>query len=222
MTLIYSPGCSSNPIYLLGSSTPPRYSTRASTPQSYSPGTSRNAKCSNCKHLLGKITSAWQSTLKVEEQGRVVAAHVLWTECRIIYARRCFPCWDEPACKATFKITLEVPSQLITLSNMPVVEEKLNGILKIVSYQESPIMSTYLVVAVDGLFDYAEDHTPDGTSTSFASSLPVCYHLTMSYPFAGIKVRVYCQAGKANQGMFALDVAVKTLDLYKEYALRNI
>nr|GEV26256.1 hypothetical protein [Tanacetum cinerariifolium] len=39
-----------------GSSTPPRYSPGASTPQSYSPGTSRNAECSNCKHLLGKIT----------------------------------------------------------------------------------------------------------------------------------------------------------------------
>ncbi|PWA60435.1 hypothetical protein CTI12_AA379010 [Artemisia annua] len=109
-------------------------------------------------------------------------------------ARRCFPCWDEPACKATFKITLEVPSDLVALSNMPVVDEKVNGDLKIVSYQESPIMSTYLVAAVVGLFDYVEDHTPDG-----------------------IKVRVYCQVGKADQGKFALDVAVKTLGLYKEY-----
>ena len=55
-------------------------------------------------------------------------------------------------------------------------------------------MSTYLVAVVIGLFDYVEDHTPDG-----------------------IKVRVYCQVGKANQGKFALDVAVKTLGLYKEY-----
>ncbi|THF95506.1 hypothetical protein TEA_025928 [Camellia sinensis var. sinensis] len=34
---------------------------------------------------------------------------------------------------------------------------------------------------------------------------------------AWIKVRVYCQIGKANQGKFALDVAVKTLGLYKSY-----
>lgn len=34
---------------------------------------------------------------------------------------------------------------------------------------------------------------------------------------AGIKVRVYCQVGKENQGKFALDVAVKTLDFYKKY-----
>ncbi|KAL8208795.1 hypothetical protein R6Q57_008207 [Mikania cordata] len=109
-------------------------------------------------------------------------------------ARRCFPCWDEPACKATFKITLEVPVELVALSNMPVIEEREDGNLKTVYYQESPIMSTYLVAAVVGLFDYVEDCTPDG-----------------------IKVRVYCQVGKANQGKFALDVAVKTLGLYKDY-----
>ncbi|GJV86598.1 hypothetical protein Tco_1530536 [Tanacetum coccineum] len=54
-TLIYSPGSSSTPIYSLGSSTPPCYSPGASTHQSYSLGTSRNAECSNCKHLLDKI-----------------------------------------------------------------------------------------------------------------------------------------------------------------------
>ncbi|GKE87058.1 hypothetical protein Tco_1564533 [Tanacetum coccineum] len=51
--LVGSPGASSNSP---GSSTPPRYSPRASTPQSYSLGSSRNTECSNCKHLLDKIT----------------------------------------------------------------------------------------------------------------------------------------------------------------------
>nr|GEU65221.1 hypothetical protein [Tanacetum cinerariifolium] len=55
-TSIYSSVSSSTLIYSSGSSTPPRYSLGASTHQSYSPGTSRNAECSNCKHLLGKIT----------------------------------------------------------------------------------------------------------------------------------------------------------------------
>ncbi|XP_062097256.1 aminopeptidase M1-like isoform X2 [Humulus lupulus] len=109
-------------------------------------------------------------------------------------ARQCFPCWDEPACKATFKITLDVPSDLVALSNMPVIEEKFRGQIKTLSYQESPIMSTYLVAFVIGMLDYVEDHTSDG-----------------------VKVRVYCQVGKKDQGKFALHVAVKTLDLFKEY-----
>ncbi|KAK4599003.1 hypothetical protein RGQ29_009192 [Quercus rubra] len=109
-------------------------------------------------------------------------------------ARRCFPCWDEPACKAMFKITLDVPSKLVALSNMPIFEEKVDGDLKTVSYQESPIMSTYLVAIVVGLFDYVERLTSDG-----------------------VKVRVYCQVGKVNQVKFALVVAVRTLELYKDY-----
>nr|GEU65934.1 hypothetical protein [Tanacetum cinerariifolium] len=55
-TLIYFQRSSSTPIYSPESSTPPRYSPGGSTPQSFSLGTSRNAECSNCKHLLDKIT----------------------------------------------------------------------------------------------------------------------------------------------------------------------
>ncbi|GMI84345.1 AMINOPEPTIDASE M1, aminopeptidase M1 [Hibiscus trionum] len=111
------------------------------------------------------------------------------------YARQCFPCWDEPASKAKFKITLlDVPSELVALSNMPVVEELNNGNLKTVYYQESPVMSSYLVAVVIGLFDYIEDHSSDG-----------------------IKVRVYSQVGKADQGKFALNVALQTLGFYKDF-----
>ncbi|TVU33087.1 hypothetical protein EJB05_24872 [Eragrostis curvula] len=109
-------------------------------------------------------------------------------------ARRCFPCWDEPSFKAVFKITLEVPSEIVALSNMPVVEEKVNGPTKVVYFQESPIMSTYLVAVIVGFFDYVEAFTTDGT-----------------------RVRVYTQVGKSAQGKFALEVAVKTLVLFKEY-----
>ena len=81
--------------------------------------------------------------------------------------------------QATFKITLEVPSELVALSNMPVVEEKLDGLVKTLSFQESPIMSTYLVAVVIGLFDYVEDFTPDGKTldnlvlTAIAHFLPL-------------------------------------------------
>ncbi|GJV32983.1 reverse transcriptase domain-containing protein [Tanacetum coccineum] len=39
-----------------GPSTPPSYSLGPSTPPNYSPGSSRNAECSNYKHLRGKIS----------------------------------------------------------------------------------------------------------------------------------------------------------------------
>ena len=55
-----------------------------------------------------------------------------------------------------------MPSELVALSNMPVVEEKEDGNIKTVHYHESPIMSTYFVAVVIGLFDYVEDFTSDG------------------------------------------------------------
>nr|GEY65219.1 hypothetical protein [Tanacetum cinerariifolium] len=54
--LTSSPRASSTSSYSPGPSTPPSYSSGSLTPQSYSSGSSRNAECSNCKHLLDKIT----------------------------------------------------------------------------------------------------------------------------------------------------------------------
>ncbi|VAI31878.1 unnamed protein product [Triticum turgidum subsp. durum] len=116
------------------------------------------------------------------------------TQFESVDARRCFPCWDEPAFKAKFKLTLEVPSELVALSNMPVANATFAGPIKTVRYHESPPMSTYLVAIVVGLFEYVEGMTTKGT-----------------------RVRVYTQTGKSNQGKFALDVGVKSLNLYEDY-----
>ncbi|XP_043466325.1 aminopeptidase Q-like [Leptopilina heterotoma] len=58
-----------------------------------------------------------------------------------------FPCWDEPALKSTFDISIKHFSNYTALSNMPVkaiyfdfVEEKVWTI-----FQTTPTMSTYLV-----------------------------------------------------------------------------
>ena len=109
-------------------------------------------------------------------------------------ARRCFPCWDEPAIKSTFDITLIVPKDRVALSNMPVVSETENEGLKTLKFDTTPIMSTYLVAVVVGEYDYVEDTSADG-----------------------VLVRVYTPLGKKEQGQFALDVATKVLPYYKEY-----
>src|SRR5215470_9581956 len=66
-------------------------------------------------------------------------------------ARRIFPGWDEPAFKATFDLTVTVPERFMAVSNMPVAgEEPMRDGRKRVSFERTPIMSTYLFVLVAG------------------------------------------------------------------------
>lgn len=124
-----------------------------------------------------------------------VKKNMVVTQFEAASARLCFPCWDEPALKATFKVTVgDIPVELTALSNMPIYEEKINEDLKTVFFEESPLMSTYLVALVVGLFDYIEDATADG-----------------------IKVRAYCPVGQSEKGKLALDIAVKALEFYTNY-----
>lgn len=59
--------------------------------------------------------------------------------------RMAFPCWDEPAVKATFSIKLKVPTGLVALSNMPV--ESITAVEPeemTYHFEKTPIMSTYV------------------------------------------------------------------------------
>nr|XP_047138134.1 puromycin-sensitive aminopeptidase-like isoform X2 [Hydra vulgaris] len=112
-------------------------------------------------------------------------------------ARLAFPCWDEPACKSTFEITIIAPKDKVVLSNMDVSHQKVDDndeSLQIVTFNRTPIMSTYLVAFIVGEFDFVEGKTEDG-----------------------INVRVFTPVGKSDQGMFALEISLKTLPFYNKY-----
>ncbi|XP_063710002.1 puromycin-sensitive aminopeptidase-like [Culicoides brevitarsis] len=109
--------------------------------------------------------------------------------------RRCFPSIDEPAAKATFDITLIVEKHLTALSNMPVTTEfEDNNGLKVLKFDRTPVMSTYLVALVVGEYDFVEKRSADG-----------------------VLCRVYTPLGKKEHGNFALETAVRVLPYYKEY-----
>jgi aminopeptidase 2 len=110
-------------------------------------------------------------------------------------ARQALPCWDEPAVKSTFSITLVIPEHLTGLSNMDIIErEELPGGKVAIKFRKSPIMSTYLLAWVVGDLESIET---------------VNKH--------GVTVRVFSTKGDIHQGKFALDVASRTLDFFTEY-----
>jgi len=112
-------------------------------------------------------------------------------------ARRAFPCWDEPALKATFDITIIAEKTKTVLSNMPLidsVEVADKPTLAKFRFQKTPIMSTYLLAFIVGEYDYIE-----ATDSN------------------GVLIRVYTALGKKELGRFALDVALKTLPFYTDY-----
>lgn len=76
-------------------------------------------------------------------------------------ARKVSPCFDEPALKATFSVTLIVDPYLTALGNMDVCSQvALKGTngkeKKAVTFHKSPLMSTYIVCLCAGELRYIE------------------------------------------------------------------
>lgn len=114
-------------------------------------------------------------------------------------ARRAFPCFDEPNLKATFDFEIEVPVDQVALSNMP--EKSINKSregFQVVSFERTPIMSTYLLAWAVGDFEYIEDFTK------------------RNYNGKPLPVRVYTTRGLKSQARYALDHAPQVIDYFSE------
>jgi len=72
-------------------------------------------------------------------------------------ARRAFPCLDHPAKKATFDIEILIDKDLTAISNQPISEELSSGKgKKLIKFQQTPRMSTYLLFFGVGEFEFIE------------------------------------------------------------------
>jgi aminopeptidase N len=65
-------------------------------------------------------------------------------------ARRMFPCWDEPAFRASYQLSITVPAGWATISNMPIAKRVLRGLTATTTFMRSPKMPTYLVELTAG------------------------------------------------------------------------
>ena len=110
------------------------------------------------------------------------------------YARRMFPCFDEPGYKATFDVTVKIDKNLEAISNMPVKEEKIENNKKTVAFQKTPKMSTYLLYLAAGEFEFLEQRS------------------------GKVLIRVATTPGKKNQAKFALNMTKRFLKYFEKYS----
>lgn len=150
----------------------------------------------NARYKLRKdLKGFYQSTYKAKDgKDRLVAA----TQFEPVDARTAFPCFDEPAMKATFNITIEYTTGYIALSNMPIIKTtnvdtgaKLRTI-----FEKSPVMPTYLLVFV--ICDFANK------TTTTQSSNPV-------------KMTYYAPADQIDQIDYAMKVGKEILPFFEQY-----
>ncbi|KAJ9239380.1 hypothetical protein DTO169E5_4316 [Paecilomyces variotii] len=114
-------------------------------------------------------------------------------------ARRAFPCFDEPALKAKFTVTLVADKGKTCLSNMDVdqvfeVDSKITGGKRqATKFTTSPLMSTYLVAFIVGDLNYIE---------------------TKNFR---VPIRVYATPDQdIEHGRFSLELAARTLAFYEK------
>nr|WP_057924718.1 M1 family metallopeptidase [Burkholderia ambifaria] len=117
-------------------------------------------------------------------------------------ARQWFPGWDEPAFRPTYEVTAEVPQNWRVVSN---AAEKpstnVGGGYKLVQFEKTPPMPSYLLFFGGGMFDTYED--------DFSSPLPGSK--------GGLHLRVFTPPGMSDWAKPAMDRTKQALDFYYRY-----
>src|SRR5262245_56956538 len=145
--------------------------------------------------FTGRINQQGQGLfyMRYQEQGSGARKVMLGTQFEATDARRFFPCWDEPAFRARFQLTVVVPENWLAVSNMPIKSEQKIADGKEVCFAPTPPMSSYLNVFVAGELDFVESQV------------------------GPTQIRVIATKGKAELGRYALESSAQILKYYNDY-----
>ena len=145
--------------------------------------------------FTGKINQQGQGLfyMRYQEQGSGARKVMLGTQFEATDARRFFPCWDEPAFRSRFQLTVVVPENWLAVSNMPIESEQKIAGGKEVRFAPTPPMSSYLNVFVAGELDFIESRV------------------------GPTQIRVIATKGKAELGRYALEASAEILKYYNDY-----
>jgi len=155
--------------------------------------------------MQGFYRAKYKSSVEASPAVPFIDGHhyMLSTQFEPTDARRAFPCFDEPNLKASFQLHLECPMGLTALSNMPEVNRTASEREghDVVTFDTTPVMSTYLCAWAIGEFEYIEAFTEK------------------TYNGQNLPVRMYAIKGLAQKGQLALKLALQALDYLSEVSL---
>ncbi len=141
--------------------------------------------------LNDKLRGFYRSTYKdASGATRVMAA----TQFEATDARRAFPCWDEPDCKAVFATTLVIDPALTAVSNTRIVSERMEAGKKVLQFADTMRMSTYLVAFIVGEIT--------ATAPTMVGKAPL---------------RLWCVPGKTHLAKFGQEIASFSLKFFEKY-----
>jgi puromycin-sensitive aminopeptidase len=143
--------------------------------------------------LNDKLHGFYRSTYK---DGTGQEKRLASTQFESTDARRAFPCWDEPAFKAVYQVTLVVDENLTAISNARVVRQTVlpESGKKEVVFADTIKMSTYLVAFIVGEFE--------ATDPVMVGQAPL---------------RVCAVPGKKQLAGFAVDIGKFSLEHFSRY-----
>jgi alanyl aminopeptidase len=126
----------------------------------------------------------------------VDGAPYVFSQFETTYARRAFPCIDDPSSKAPWTVTLDVPADQVALSNMPVARETaLDDGHKRIEYAPTPPLPSYLIAFAIGPWELVDA----GTSPS------------------GAPIRVAAFRGRAKDARYAAENAAPLVGAVEAY-----
>lgn len=152
------------------------------------------------KHIFvikfnGLINDSMHGIYPCYYEHKGIRKELLATQFESHHAREVFPCVDEPEAKATFKVTLDTDVEPVVLGNMPIKKQYTDKDRLITNFEDTPIMSSYLLAWVIG-----DLHKKTTTTNS------------------GVEVNVWATPNNSSESLdFALDIAKKSIEFFDEY-----
>lgn len=126
----------------------------------------------------GTLELSWEGAFSNGLRGLYRSGEVVSTQFEAADARRVFPCFDEPAFKATWELKLSgVPEGMVALANGALVQEEFRDGVRTHTFAKTEVLSSYLIAIVAGPLVGTEAEDVEGAPLR-TWALPNKAHLT--------------------------------------------